>query len=66
MLREVPLLGALAPSPLIYFLGAALLFAVIDRVLTRLGAYRLAWHPALARLGLFLCVFAGLVLATRP
>jgi hypothetical protein len=66
MLREIPVFGALAPSLLVYFLGAAALFAVGDRVLTRLGAYRLAWHPALARLGLFLCVLAGLVLATSP
>jgi hypothetical protein len=66
MLREIPLFGALAPSLLVYFLGAALLFAALDRGLARFGAYRLAWHPALARLGLFFCVLAGLVLATSP
>jgi hypothetical protein len=66
MLRELPLFGALAPSLLIYFLGAGVLFAVIDRIVTRVGFYRLTWHPPLARLGVFLCVFAALVLATRP
>jgi hypothetical protein len=66
MLRELPLFGALAPSLLVYFLGAGLLFAVVDRIVTRVGFYRLAWHPPLARFGLFLCVFAALVLATRP
>jgi len=66
MLREFPLFGALAPSLLAYFLGAGALFVVIDRAITRVGFYRLAWHPALARFGLFLCVFSALVLATRP
>ena len=66
MLREFPLFGALAPSLLAYFLGAGALFVVIDRIFTRVGFYRLAWHPALARFGLFLCVFSALVLATKP
>jgi hypothetical protein len=66
MLREFPLFGALAPSLLVYFLGAGLLFAIVDRALVRIGLYRLAWHPPLARFGVFLCVFAALVLATRP
>jgi hypothetical protein len=66
MLRELPLFGALAPSLLLYFLGAALLFVLLDRPITRFGIYRLLWHPPLARFGLFLCLFAGLVLATKP
>ena len=31
-----------------------------------LGCYRLVWHPPLVRLALFVCLFAGLVLFTRP
>jgi hypothetical protein len=65
MLRELPLFGALAPSLLVYFLGAGVLFAVIDRAITRIGVYRLVWHPPLVRFGLFLCAFSALVLATR-
>ena len=64
MLRELALFGALAPSILLYFLGAILLFIVLDRLLTRLGIYRFVWHPPLARLGLFLCLFSVLVLST--
>jgi hypothetical protein len=64
MLREVPLFGALAPSLLLYFLAALLVFVIVDRLVTRLGAYRLLWHPSLARFGLFLCLFSALVLAT--
>jgi protein AaeX len=64
MLREVPLFGALAPSLLLYFLAALLMFVVVNRLITRLGGYRLLWHPSLVRFGLFLCLFSGLVLLT--
>jgi Protein of unknown function (DUF1656) len=66
MLRELPLFGALAPSLLLYFLVAILLFVMIDRLVIRLGVYRFLWHPPLARFGLFLCVFSALVFLTRP
>jgi len=64
MLREIPLFGALAPSLVLYFLGAVPLFVLIDQVATIAGVYRVLWHPPLARLGLFLCLFSGLVLLT--
>jgi len=66
MLREFALFGALAPSFLLYFLAAILLFFIIDRVVTRLGGYEFVWHPSLARFGLFLCLFSVLVFSTRP
>ena len=66
MLRELALFGAFAPSLLIYFFASILLFVIADRLITRLGVYRIVWHPPLARFGLFLCVFSVLVLATRP
>jgi len=66
MLREVDLFGGLAPSLLLYFLAAIVLFLVIDRLLSPLGLYRFVWHPPLVRLALFVCLFSGLVLLTRP
>jgi len=66
MLRELSVFGAFAPSYLFYFLASILLFVILDRVATRLGLFRLFWHPPLARLGLFLCLFSALVLATKP
>ena len=66
MLREVDLFGGLAPSLLLYFLAAVVLFLVIDRTLSPIGFYRLVWHPPLVRLALFVCLFSGLVLFTRP
>ena len=65
MLREIGLFGALVPSLLLYFLAAIGLFVAVDLVLHRLGFYRLTWHLALARFGLFLCLFAALVFSTR-
>ena len=66
MLREVDLFGGLAPSLLLHFLAAVVLFLVIDRILSPIGFYRLVWHPPLVRLALFVCLFSGLVLFTRP
>ena len=66
MLRELSMFGALAPSYLFYFLTSILLFVILDRLAAKLGLYRLLWHPPLARLGLFLCLFSVLVLATGP
>jgi len=66
MLREVPLFGALAPSLLLYFLLAIPLFLGVDRLASPLGLYHLVWHPPLVRLALFVCLFSGLVLLTRP
>jgi hypothetical protein len=66
MLREVTLFGALVPSLLLYFLAAIPLFLVIDWLASPLGLYRLVWHPPLVRLALFVCLFSGLVLLTRP
>jgi hypothetical protein len=65
MLRELAIFGTLAPSLLLYFLGAILLFVILDQVIAFFGIYRFLWHPALARFGIFLCLFSVLVLSTR-
>ena len=66
MLREIGLFGAGVPSLLLYFLAAILLFLLIDRLASPLGLYRFVWHPPQVRLALFVCLFSGLVLLTRP
>ena len=66
MLREVFLFGALAPSLLLCFLAAIPLFVIVDRLLARLGAYQLVWHPPLVQVALFVCMFCMLVLSTGP
>jgi len=62
MFAEVSLFGALAPSLLVQFLTAVGVFLPVNWLATRGGFYRLAWHPSLARFGLFLCLFSGLAL----
>jgi protein AaeX len=66
MLREISLLGAGVPSLLLYFVVAIPLFLVLDRLASPFGLHRLVWHPLLVRLALFVCLFSGLVLLTRP
>jgi len=66
MLRELGVFGAGVPSLLLYFLAAIVLFLVIDRLASPLGLYRLVRHPPLVPLALFVCLFSGLVLLTRP
>jgi len=66
MLREISLFGGLVPSLLLYFLTAIPLFLALDRLASPLGLYRIVWHPPLARLALFVCLFSGLVLLSAP
>lgn len=66
MLREIALFDTLVPSLFLYFLGAVLAYAVIDALAVRMGIYRFLWHPPLARLGVFVGIFAALVFCTAP
>ena len=60
MPRELSIFGLLIPTLLPLFFASMLLHAVLDRLLGAAGVYRLMWHPALARLALFTCIFGGL------
>src|SRR4051812_15098217 len=60
MLREIAVAGVLVPSLLLLFLASLILFVPLDLVLARLGTWRLAWHPPLARLALFIALWAAL------
>ena len=46
-------------DPLWVFFGITLILGLLDRVLGLAGVYKLLWHPALVRLCLFACIFAG-------
>ncbi len=60
MPRELAVFGILIPTLLPVFLASLLLQGVLDRVLGAAGVYRRAWHPALVRLALLVCIFGGL------
>ena len=61
MPREIDFFGVLLPGVLPLFLLSMLAQAVLDAALSRLGAYRHSWHPALVRLCLFVCIFSALL-----
>jgi Protein of unknown function (DUF1656) len=65
MLVEWAVFGALVPTLLLYFLGAIPLFLMFDQLATRVGLYRLFWHPPLVRLAFFVCLLSGLVFVAR-
>jgi hypothetical protein len=57
MPRELEFQGVLFPTLLIIFIGAALVFWIIDGVLANRGLYGYVWHPALFRLSMFVVLF---------
>lgn len=61
MPREIAIFGVLLPSLLPLFVASLLLQGVLDRVLGHAGLYRHAWHPALVRLCLLVCIFGALI-----
>jgi len=62
---EIDLLSLLVPGLLPIFAACVLLFTVCDLLLARLGIYRLAWHPSLFRVALFVAMFSGISLLLR-
>lgn len=62
MRRELAVFGVLIPTILPLFIASLLLQVLLDGVLGHIGVYRRLWHPALVRLCLLACIFAGLTL----
>lgn len=62
MPREIALQGVYLPSVTLLLPIAMLLTWGLDRQLTRFGLYERVWHPALFRVSLFACLYAGMAL----
>ncbi|MBC9248810.1 Na+-dependent transporter [Pseudomonas alcaligenes] len=62
MPREIALHGLYMPTLTLLFVVAAVLCWCLDRLLAGANLYRLVWHPALFRVCLFACLFAGMAL----
>jgi len=60
MPREVAVFDALVPTLLFAFVLAGLLTLIIDWLLARFRIYPHIWYPALLRLSIFICMFAGI------
>ena len=65
MPAEIDLFGFFAPILLLVFVGCVVVFVVLDLLLARTGIYRLAWHPGLFRLALFVALFCGVALMVQ-
>ncbi|WP_175940051.1 DUF1656 domain-containing protein [Caballeronia sp. BCC1704] len=63
MPRDTAILEAYVPTLLLLFVAGALITWVIDRALALTGIYRVAWHPALFRASLLVCICGALGLA---
>ncbi len=59
MIGEFDLYGVFVPTPLVYGVVALVVFNLLRRVLTRVGAYRLVWHGPLVDLSLFVIILAA-------
>ena len=62
MFTEVDLLGAFAPTLVVQFVGSLVIFVVTNALLTKVGFFRLVWHPPLARFSLFAFLFCVVAL----
>ena len=62
MLSELPIAGVLLAPIVAYALLAAVLLWTIRFVLGRTGLLRLAWHPALLEVALYISLLSLLVL----
>src|SRR5580693_2858263 len=49
MFAEVDVLGAFVPGIAVWLFGSLVIFIILDVLLTKVGFYRVFWHPALAR-----------------
>ena len=56
--------GVLLPGLLIAALAALALTLALRRLLSRVGFYRLVWHPTLFTLALFVLILGGIVALT--
>ncbi|HVJ32463.1 MAG TPA: DUF1656 domain-containing protein [Terriglobia bacterium] len=62
MLTESNIGGVYMAPIVIYGLAASMLFLALRWLLTRLGFWRLVWHPGLFELGLFISILSVLVM----
>lgn len=65
MIGEVDIYGVFVPILLVWGLITLFITAILRRILSRIGFYRLVWHRPLVDLSLLIIVLAG-VSAVMP
>jgi protein AaeX len=65
MAYDVDLLGAFVPVIIVCCVASLVIFVGANALLTKMGFYRLCWHPPLVRFSLFVILFysVGLMLS---
>ena len=63
MTGEIDIYGLFVPEILVYAAVALVLQEVVCRVLVKLGAHRLVWHPPLVAVSIFVICLGGIVAA---
>ncbi len=58
MRQEIAFLGLFVPTLFVAALVAGVAWFVLDGLALRLGIWRVFWHPPLARLALYVVLFA--------
>ena len=67
MIGEIDIFGVFVPAPLVLMLLIAYLINIVVRaVLERVGFYRLVWHRSIFDLGIYVFVFAAVVIVSPP
>ena len=64
MIGEIDIFGVFVPAPLVLMLIAYLINIVVRAVLERVGFYRLVWHRSIFDLGIYVFVFAAVVIVS--
>ena len=64
MLTETNIAGVYMAPIVVYGLIAGMVFLLLRWLLTRLGFWRLVWHPGLFELGLFVSLLSLVVLVS--
>ena len=62
MLTEANIAGVYVAPIVLYGLAAGVIFLALRWALTRLGFWRLVWHPGLFELSLFVSILSLIVL----
>ena len=65
MIGEIDIFGVFVPAPLVLMLIAYLINIVVRAVLERVGFYRLVWHRSIFDLGIYVFVFAAVVIVSH-
>ena len=65
MIGEIDIFGVFVPAPLVLMLIAYLINIVVRALLERVGFDRLVWHRSIFDLGIYVFVFAAVVIVSH-